>query len=354
VKKNFFKKKFFLLFFITLFISGIFFNCLAQQKDDVTSGNKNPLGVKEYVPGIKGHIESSPGVFYRAGDETWYFDLPVYTDITFLYTGARGEASFSINYIQELSAGEIYVEGRDENMSIKMGHFIEDWGKGVSISTISVFNPVDDRYPENIFFQRVQKPTPMLAFTVSRGELFQQVVFCNTGASKELLNDTLFGLRGSVLSENKSITFGFVRKLGLPPPLFFLTAQAFASGQKAWLELGWEYRKEFRDIWTFVIGAEKKLFASTIRAEWIVDAQNAFLFLEEIVDFRSSMNLNFKAFLHTTDFSSAYHGILIYQIDRGITLGPYFYLFLGKENKYFSPLRGENNSRVGLKFNVEF
>jgi len=357
VKKYFLKKELFCSFFVLMVLSTFYFNCHAQAKDVSLislSNGKRTSAYKEYIPYIKGNLESIAELIYRAEDENLFFSFPLYVDASLLYSWKSVEACFSVNYINTLETGEIYVNAKDENINIKIGQFIEDWGEGVALSTIYVFNPVDNRYPENIFFRRIRRPSPMLAFKVNKGEFFQQLVLCNYEANTELFNDTLLGMRSGVLTENKSITLGFVRKIGLPPLLSFLTVEAFGADESAWLELGWEYRENLKDIWSFVIGAEKNLLTSTIRGEFIVDKTNAFLFFEEIIGLKSSLKFDIRAFLHTTDFSSALNGRLIFQIDKGITLEPGFYLFLGKENKYFSPLRDENNSSVGIGLNAGF
>ena len=87
--------------------------------------------------------------------------------------------------------------------------------------------------------------------------------------------------------------------------------------------------------------------------EYIFDGTENILFLEEVFLKNEFTQFDLKTFFHIPDFSSAFNGSIKLEIEKNLTFEPGFYLFFGKNEKYFSPGRGENNNALYFKLLYE-
>lgn len=303
---------------------------------------------------LSGELESSVGLSCRKAEKKYITEFPLYGQVRLFYGTEKMESVLSLYYRRELDAGETYLKGGSEYSYMKIGYFIEDWGKGYSVSPLEILNNRDDRYPSNIFYRRYYKPNPIMLITVGNDQLQQQVVLSNRNGSATSVNNTDLGLRGVWNREDYTFSIGLVRMLGYPPPLIFLTIEQEGTYDRAWLEFGWKYYKKTRDLWDFNLGFSREFSASEISAEYIINGFNTYLLLEEIFSINQMVKFDFKTFLHIPDFSSAFNTFFTVNIDNQFDFEPGIFLFIGKRGKYFSPHRGENYSSVYFKLKYSF
>ena len=76
--------------------------------------------------------------------------------------------------------------------------------------------------------------------------------------------------------------------------------------------------------------------------------------LEEAVIQNELAKFNLKTFFNVPDFSSAYNGFISLAVAQYLTFEPGFFLFLGKDEKYFTPNKTDNNNTVYFKLKYEF
>jgi hypothetical protein len=309
---------------------------------------------KRDAPQIHGSAETCLQLQYEAAGDNYSIDVPFYGKLQVLYKNERVESVFSIDYIEELGIGETYLLGGIEYSNMKIGYYVVDWGRGYSYSPVGNINMVDSRYPSNIFYSKKYLLYPCYTMTLGSQKLFNQIYFANREENIETIDDTELGLRGVVQGEDYTVSLGFIRKLGYPPALFFLTAENRSDQQAVWMELSWEYHKESHDVWTFVLGVKRQLVRARLCAEYIIDRTENYLYIEEAFLSNSSTQFSLKGFFHIPDLSSAFNGFISVGIDETITFEPGVYLFFGKRKKYFSPLEGENNNSVYFRLVYEF
>jgi hypothetical protein len=306
------------------------------------------------VPRLHARAETYLQFFYNAPTDAYNVDIPLYTTVSLSYESSRVASLFSIDYATELTLGETYVRGGTEYSSMQIGYSVVDWGVGYSLSPLGEVNPFDSRYPDNIFYRTHYAPYPGFITTFGNSGFYNQLFIGKIDESRQSLDSTDFGIRGVVKSGESTISGGFIRKLGIPPPLFFLTAVNNLEREDVWLELTWEYNRESRDVWTFLIGMKQRLPRSTVYAELIADRSDNFLFLQEILQLNSDRQLSVRTFFHLPEWSSAVNGYAALALNKTFTLKPGFYLFIGREESYFSPLRVQNDNSLYLMFDFEF
>ena len=303
---------------------------------------------------LSGELESSVGLSYRKAEKKYTTGFPLYGQVRLFHGTEKMESVISLYYRQGLDIGETYLKGGSEYSYMKIGYFIEDWGKGYSVSPLEILNDRDDRFPSNIFYRRYYKPNPIMLITVGSDQLQQQVVLLNRRGGVSSVNNTDLGLRGVWNREDYNFSIGLVRMLGYPPPLIFLTIEQEGTYERAWLEFGWEYHKKTRDLWDFNLGFSREFSASEMRAEYIINGFNTYLFIEDIFTINQMVKFDFKIFLHIPDFSSAFNTFFTLNIDNKFDFEPGIFLFIGKRGKYFSPHRGENYTSVYFKLKYSF
>jgi len=306
------------------------------------------------IPQIHGGLETTMELKYRANEKLYKLDFPLYGSLQLLYENERINTAVSLDYIGESGIGETYLLGGTEYSYMKIGYYASDWGYGYSISPLGSLNIIDDRYPSNIFYRKNYLPHPCFTMTVGSQRFHQQTVFTNREKNIESVKDTDLGLRAIWNENGSTVSLGLIRKLGYPPPLFFLTVENLGDLGNLWIELCWEYYKTSRDIWSFVFGVKRELSSAVLCAEYVMDGAQNFIFLEEIFLFNPSAQFDLKGFFHIPDMSSAFNGSIPMSVERNLVFEPGFYLFLGKKDKYFSPLKEDNNNSIYFKLKYSF
>jgi hypothetical protein len=306
------------------------------------------------TPRIFSSLETNVEIKYIREERLYKFEFPFYGNIEVLHKTPNLESVFSIEYIGELGLGETYILGGTDFSHMKIGYYVENWGTGYSLSPLGSINPLDNRYPQNIFYRTNYKPVPRFTMTIGDQSFHQQISIINREENIETVDDSDLGLRGIWTGPDSSASIGFVRKFGYPPPLFYLTAETIGDREHVWLELGWEYHKTSRDVWTFILGFMREFSSTELRLEYIVERGENFLFLEEAVIQNELAKFNLKIFFNVPDFSSAYNGFISLVVAEYLTFEPGFFLFLGKDEKYFTPNKTDNNNTIYFKLKYEF
>ena len=82
---------------------------------------------------ISSELETSAGVYYTKPEEQIVVDFPLYFQAGLFYETEQIEGALSISFPQELDIGETYLKGGSEYSYLKIGYFLEEWGKGYSV-----------------------------------------------------------------------------------------------------------------------------------------------------------------------------------------------------------------------------
>jgi hypothetical protein len=302
-------------------------------------------------PMITGNIESSAALRYSATEDSYKTEYPLYARVGFVYETETLESFISIDYVGELSLGETYLLGGTEYSHIKIGYYDELWGTGYALSPLNEINPRDERYPGNVFYRTRYVPVPTFRMTMGKEMRYTQIAFSHTSpAEVQNVEDTEVRVRAAWQREGSAAGLGIVRRLGAPPPLFFITAKSDSEKNPVWMELVWEYRTEARDLWSFVLGTRRRFQSSEICVEYVLDrSRPSFFFFEELLQVHPVAQFDLRAFMHVPDFSSAFNVSIKLTVNPYLEFSPGVYGFFGKEGKYFSPLQGENDNTVYLK-----
>ncbi len=306
------------------------------------------------TPRVYSSLETNIQIKYIREERLYECEFPFYGNIEIFHETPNLKSVFSIDYIGELDLGETYILGGTDFSHMKIGYYVENWGNGYALSPLGSINPFDDRYPQNIFFRSNYKPVPRFTMTMGNENFLQQISIINKEENIKSVDDTDLGLRGIWTGPDSSASIGFIRKFGYPPPIFYLTAEMIGDKEHVWMELGWEYHKTSRDVWTFVLGFMREFSHTALYGEYIVERGENFLFIEEALVQNELAQFNLKIFFHVPDFSSAYNGFISLAVDKYLTFEPGFFLFLGKNEKYFSPKEEDNNNAIYLKLKYEF
>jgi len=306
------------------------------------------------VPQIHGSAESTLQLSYETSPDRYNLEIPLITSVKLTYETEKVESVFSVDYLEELGVGETYVRGGTEYSHMKFGYYVVDWGIGYSISPLGGVNSIDSRYPENIFYWKQYAPYPSFMMTIGNSSIYNQLFIAQRDEHARSVDEGDLGIRGVVHSNDATVCLGFLRKFGTPPPIFFLTAKNSGEREEAWMELNWEYNKEGRDVWTFLLGLKQQFSRSTFYAEYIVERSDNFFFLQQAMMPNPSTQLSIRCFFHIPEFSSALNGFVALAVDKTLTFEPGFYLFIGKPEGFFSPLRTGNDNSLYMKISFEF
>jgi len=303
-------------------------------------------------PKIVGDIESSIDLRYRVSEDSYEIEYPLYANVGLLYETETLESLISVDYVGEPALGETYLLGGSEYSHIKIGYYDELWGTGYGLSPLDEKNPRDERYPQNVFFRTRYAHVPHFRMTFGSEVRYTQFTLSHVDREEEVstVDDTELRVRAAWQSEGSTAGLGFIRRLGVPPPLFFITVKSEKESSGAWTELGWEYRKDSADLWSFVLGTRRRFRSAEVYIEYVLDrSKPSLIFFEELVQAHPIAKFNLRTFVHIPDFSSAFNGSLRLTVNPYLEFSPGFYAFFGKEGKYFSPLQSDNNNVLYLK-----
>jgi len=291
---------------------------------------------------------------YKGENCLYNFGMPAYTKAGFLYTGKDAECFVSLKYTDGLNLGETYIMGGSGYSYMKIGYFVEEWGEGYAIRPTGILSKREDFFPDNVFYSRIYKPNPIFNITMGNDKIYEQVVISNLDEEINSINDSLIGLRTVWVQSEYYFSLGLIRKIGYPPPCYFLTMEKSDNKQKTWIELNWEYHSAGKDIWSFVVGVNKSLASSKISFEYIIDKSNSFLFSEETLNLTPVINATIRGFLHIASFSFAFNTFFNTKLNKYVLFEPGVFLFLGKKDEYFSNLKEGNNNSIYLKLIYSF
>ena len=330
------------------FLFGLFFAVLTVLSFHVAISQQ-----RRDVPQLHGSAETSLRFFYQASPDEYFLDVPLIGSVNVTYQSEKVLSVVSVDYAEELEIGETYIRGGTEYSHLQAGYYVVDWGVGYSLSLLGSVNERDNRYPSHIFYRKKYAPYPAFTMTFGNSELFNQLFIARREEGSQNIDDGDFGLRGGLRRGDSSLYLGFMRKLGLPPPLFFFTIENRREREAVWMELNWEYNKDGRDVWTFLVGLSEHSSRSTFLGEYIVDRHDNFLYLKEMLKATPMLELSLSVFFHIPDLSSAYNPFITLTIDKSLTFEPGAELFLGKEDKYFSPHNEGNDNSLYLKLSFQ-
>ena len=317
------------------------------------SGPVSALQMRDNLE-LSGELSTSMGVSYIKPEKDFLIDFPLDFQIGLFYDSAQIESVVSVSFRGEPGIGETYLKGGGDYSYLKIGYFIEEWGKGYSVNPLGVMNSRDERYPSNIFFRKNYRPDPALLFSFGKPDMYQQIILSNRAEDITSINDTDIGLRGISTGENFNFHIGFVRKIGYPPTLFFMSVEDLEEKQRVWFDLGVEHYPDRSPKWYSVLGFNRGFPQADVHAEYIIDGFNTYFFIEEVMSVNEVSLFALKTFLHVPDFSSAFNASFIIEAGNNFIFEPGGYLFIGKKGKYFSPLRSDNHSELYLKLRYSF
>jgi hypothetical protein len=303
-----------------------------------------------------GDLEVGVEIEYRAPEDNYVFDFPLYGDMGLLYQGAVVESALSLELIEEVSIGESYIMGGSGFSYLKLGFLREDWGKGYSASVIDILNMRDDRYPENFFYRNEMRPNPLFLLSIGKGDMAGQIALSHKEENIESVNDALLGIQSFVMRTGVDISVGTIREIGNPPPLFFLGARGEGSSYGVWMEFGWWYYGDGPDRVDTIIGARQDLARSQVTAEFILEKARPFLFFEEKIQSDSRILFNLRGYTYLKSFSTAINGYIETSVDEKTILQLGTYLFFGGRGTYFSRFiePGDNDNTVYIKLYYAF
>ncbi|MFW6138732.1 MAG: hypothetical protein ACOC7U_06140 [Spirochaetota bacterium] len=355
-----------LLVFLTFFILHIFLFVPTLHAEQ----DRKVEVPREYTIRLSGSLETNIGLQYQAHQRDYFFYFPLHSTIGMSLQTQVLKSYVSVRYDSEISdqvqteqgtsensglaPGEMYIRGGSEYSYMKAGLYTEDWGAGHSLRPVSRLNIPHSGYPSNIFYARCRRAAPMYTITMGTADIYQQVVFSGKHQVLQSINNTTAGLRTVWSQWGMDFTAGMIRKIGCPPPLFFITSMALREGAGAWVEAGWEYNKGSRDRWSLVIGGRRQLDYGQVYVEYIYSGFHSFLYMEEILEVDPSVEFSLKSFLHIGSWSFAGNGFFSISVAPGFQFEPGFFLFLGGPGDYFSGLREDHHNEVYVRFKLDF
>ncbi|UCB47128.1 MAG: hypothetical protein JSV25_06860 [Spirochaetota bacterium] len=310
------------------------------------------------LPDIHGKLETAVGLKYITSEDLYSFSFPLYGWLQLTHETGILHAVVSLDYINEPGLGETYVKGGSDYSYLKIGNYTEDWGVGYALSSISILNSIDDRYPQNIFYQRFHRPNPMFTMTVGNEELHEQFVISARDEGIPTIYNTYLGFRMAGRWAEYDMSIGFIRRTGLPPPLFFITAKREGAASSLWTELGWEYVGNVADLGGLIFGYWQKLYQTELTFEYTIWGANSYFFVENSLLLNDFLGVGVKGFVHFSDvrdaWSSALNLFLSMGIEKGLDLEPGVYLFFGKPYTPLSPHKRGNDNELYLRFTYQF
>jgi len=303
---------------------------------------------------IYGELEASLAFEYRAQEKSSVFDVPIHGNPGIVYETANVKSVVSLDFDSDLKLGETYIRGGSSYSYFQAGYYTENWGQGYSVSVVDQLNERDTAYPMNLFYQKYKSPNPL--FTVLFGDKgpITQIALSNKADSIDSIDDTVLGMRALTVGSGFTVGLGMIRCIGYPPPLFFLTAEKESENNRAWMELGWRYRKSSPDRVNFVIGSRQDFSSASLIAEFIVESSHPLLYLEERSTLSDQIDFELRGFVYLPTLSNALNGFFIIAFDKNAELEIGGFLFFGKEGSYFSRYESGNNNSLYLKLHFEY
>jgi hypothetical protein len=307
---------------------------------------------------LHGKLGTGFGLKYSTGRDRYWFDFPLYGGVGLTYESGIVEGKISFDYVNESGVGETYVQGGTRYSNLKAGNFTEQWGIGYGSSMVSILNSRDTRYPDNIFYWNYYRPNPMFSMTVGRETIHGQFVVSGREGVPSSMYDALLGTRLVGKWEGYDMSLGFVRRAGLPPSLFFLTAETEEEGYSLWSEIGWYNSRFDADLGSLLIGYKRELRTASIITEYSIWGANSIILVENVFHLSEQLDAGAKAFVHFADlrdaWSMAMNLFLRMAVENGAVLEPGIVLFFGRAGTLLGPHNAENDNSLYLRFSLEF
>ncbi len=316
------------------------------------------LGAVRETPKVYGSIQTEAGIRYRTDEDRYFFDFPVYGSLGVGYSSGILESEISVDYVGEPGLGETYIRGGTRYSYLKIGNYSERWGNGCSISPVSVLNGRDERYPDNVFHKNRYRPNPMFTMSVGRELIHGEFVVSGRDGVPASIYDALIGTRIRGTWEGYDMSLGFVRRAGMPPSLFFLTAGTQEPDYSVWSEIGWESNAFGNDLGSLVVGYRREVAVTSVAAEYALWGANSLILLENTLRLNQGLDAGAKLFLHFADFRDAWSAAMNLYFRLGVEkeafLEPGIILFFGKPGTYLAPYENDNDNGIYLRFTFSF
>jgi len=307
---------------------------------------------------LHGRLQTEAGLQYSTALDQYEVDLPIYGTLGLSYASGILEGKLSLDYVNEPGVGETYIQGGTRYSHLKIGNFTERWGTGYGSTHVSILNLRDMRYPDNIFYRSYYRPNPIFSMTVGSETIHGQFVVSGRDGVPSSIYNAVFGTRLVGKWEGYDMSLGFVRRAGMPPSLFFLTAETDGEGYSLWSEIGWESSRYGRDLGSMVIGYKSELRTASIITEYAIWGANSLILIENVFHLREQLDAGIKLFFHFSDFrdawSAAMNLFLTMGLEQEALLEPGIVLFFGKAGTLLGPHREGNDNSLYLRFRFEF
>jgi hypothetical protein len=310
------------------------------------------------TPKMYGALRTEAGIRYRTDEDRYLFDFPVYGNLGVGYAAGILESTISVDYAGEPGLGETYIRGGTRYSYLKIGNYSDRWGNGHSISPVSVLNGRDERYPENVFHLQRYRPNPMFTMGVGRELIHGEFVVSGRDGVSSSLYDARLGARIRGMWEGYDMSLGFVRRAGMPPSLFFLTARTEEPDYSIWSEIGWVSNAFSDDLGSLVVGYRREVAVTSVTAEYAIWGANSLILLENLFRLNQGLDAGAKLFLHFADFRDAWSAAMNLYFRLGVEkdafLEPGIILFFGKPGTYLAPYEKDNDNGIYLRFLFSF
>ncbi|MBN2323033.1 MAG: hypothetical protein JXQ30_04805 [Spirochaetes bacterium] len=310
------------------------------------------------TPKLYGALQAEAGLRYRTNEDRYLFDLPLYGSLGVEYAAGILESKISVDYADEAGLGETYIKGGTTYSYLKIGNFSDRWGNGYSISPVSILNGRDGRYPENVFHLTRYRPNPMFTMGVGSKLIHGEFAVSGREGVPASIYDAFLGTRISGMWEGYDMSLGFVRRAGIPPSLFFLTAGTKEPDYSVWSEIGWVSNAFGDDLGSLVVGYRREAAMASVTAEYALWGANSLMLIENMLHLQPGLDAGAKLFLHFSDFRDAWSAATNLYFRLGIEkeafLEPGIILFFGKPGTYLGPYEEDNNNGIYLRFLFSF
>ena len=315
-------------------------------------------GAGRDAPELFGSLRTEAGIHYKTVRDGYFFDFPLYGDIGLKFETGIVESVLTVDYVREPGLGETYIKGGTDYSFLKAGNYRERWGNGYSISPVSVLNNRDGRYPDNVFCKNLYRPNPMFTMRVGNSAIYGDFVVSGPDGVPASIYDARIGTRLRGNWEGYDMSLGFVRRAGMPPSVFFLTAQTQEADYSVWSEAGWVQNSFGDDLGSLVVGYKREVYSTTIIAEYALWGANSLMLLENRLYIDRNVDAGAKLFLHFADFRDAWSAALNLSVglemEKDARVEPGIILFFGKPGTYLSPFEEDNDNGLYLRFTLSF
>ena len=154
------------------------------------------------------------------------------------------------------------------------------------------------------------------------------------------------------------MSLGFVRRAGMPPSLYFLTAETQESDYAIWSEIGWVSNAFGDDLGSMVVGYRREVALTSVTAEYALWGANSLILIENLLHLNQGLDTGAKLFLHFSDFRDAWSAAtnLYFRLgfEKTAYLEPGIILFFGKPGTYLSPYERDNDNSLYLRLMFSF